>query len=112
MSMNLTLMPRDTLADIAPRFRLLGDAVRLELLNLLHVPGAMHVQLLVDATGQSQANVSKHLRRMAAVGFVARRKEGLYGFYRIADPSLAGLCLLMCSQVQRVDGETTTPMKP
>ncbi len=99
--MNSTLMPRHQLSEVAQRFRLLGDPVRLELLNFLHVHGELNVQALVEATGQSQANVSKHLRLLAEAGLVRRRKEGLYVFYRINDPSLPGLCLLVCSQLQR-----------
>lgn len=99
--MNAPLLPREVLTDVAQRFRLLGEPVRLTLLSLLHVHGEMAVNELVEATGQSQANVSKHLRLMAEEGLVQRRKEGLYAYYRIDDPSLSGLCLLVCSQLQR-----------
>ena len=75
--------------------------MRLEILNLLQVHQEMHVQQIVEETGQSHANVSKHLRLMASVGLVERRKEGIYAYYRIADPSISGLCLLVCGQLQR-----------
>ncbi|BBM68424.1 ArsR/SmtB family transcription factor [Rhodothermus marinus] len=94
-----TLIPREQLDQVARRFRLLGDPVRLEILNLLHVRGEMTVQDLVEATGQSQANVSKHLRLLREAGLVARRQEGPYAYYRINDPMLAALCVLVCSQV-------------
>ena len=95
------LVPRPLLALAAERFRLLGEPVRLELLNHLHVHGERNVQELVEATGQSHANVSKHLRHMAEVGLVERRKEGLYAYYHVADPTLSGICLLVCGQLQR-----------
>lgn len=100
-----TLIPREQLDQVARRFRLLGDPVRLEILNLLHVRGEMTVQELVAATGQSQANVSKHLRLLREAGLVARRQEGPYAYYRINDPMLAALCVLVCSQVP----EATAP---
>ena len=88
------------LKQVAERFRLLGEPVRLEMLNHLNIKGEMNVQELIDATGQQQANVSKHLKIMAKAGLVARRKEGLYVYYSIADPSISGLCLLVCGQLQ------------
>ncbi|MDX1530602.1 MAG: metalloregulator ArsR/SmtB family transcription factor [Rhodothermales bacterium] len=100
-----TLLPPSWLERAAERFRLLGEPVRLGLLNLLHTRGEMNVQELVEATGQSHANVSKHLRLMLDAGLVGRRQEGLYAYYRIADPSLSGICLLVCAQLQREAAE-------
>jgi ArsR family transcriptional regulator, arsenate/arsenite/antimonite-responsive transcriptional repressor len=97
--MSATLIPRDQLEQVARRFRLLGEPARLELLNLLHTHGELHVQALVEASGLSQANVSKHLRLLMDEGLVTRRQEGLYSFYRIDDPMLAALCLLVCGRL-------------
>ena len=94
------LLPKDMLERVAERFRLLGEPVRLEILNHLTIKGEMNVQELIEATGQQQANVSKHLKIMAKAGLVSRRKEGLYVYYTIADPSISGLCLLVCGQLQ------------
>ena len=98
------LIPRSLLESAAHRFKVLSEPVRLHILNHLHARGEMNVQELVEATGQQQANVSKHLRRMADAGLVVRRKEGLYAYYRIADPSLSGVCLLVCGRL-RQEGE-------
>lgn len=94
------LVPIEMLDQAARRFQLLSEPLRLELLNLLHVHGEMNVQDLVEATGQQQANVSKHLRLMAEAGMVVRRKAGLFAFYSIKDPSLSAMCLLVCSQLR------------
>ena len=94
------LIPRDLLRQVARRFSLLGEPVRLEILSLLHAHGEMNVQQLVEATAQSQANVSKHLGLLVKDGLVTRRKEGLYAYFRIDDPSLSGLCLLVCGQIR------------
>ena len=101
--MAFQLLPKDLLIRVAHRFKLLGEPVRLEILNLLHANGEMNVQELIEATGQQQANVSKHLKLLADEGMVSRRKEGLYVFYSISDPSLSGLCLLVCGQLQTSD---------
>lgn len=87
------------LEQAARRFQLLSEPTRLELLNLLHTHGEMTVQDLVSASGQNQANVSKHLALLAKEGMVAKRREGLFAFYHISDLSIVGLCLLMRSQL-------------
>ena len=100
-------MPQDLLRRAADRFRLLAEPVRLELLNHLHVDGELTVSDLVSRTGYNQANVSKHLLLMSAEGLLHRRKDGLHVYYSIADPTLAGLCVLVCSQVNA--SETAAP---
>jgi ArsR family transcriptional regulator len=94
------LVPPDQIDNVAHRFRLLGEPVRLQLLNLLHEHGEMTVGDLVDATGQRQANVSKHLSRMAEAGLLARRREGVYVHYAVSDPTLSALCLLVSTQLR------------
>lgn len=94
------LLPKQMIEQVAQRFKLLSEPVRLELLNQLQVNGEMAVQELVEATGQRQANVSKHLRLMADEGFVRRRKEGLYAYYSISDPTLSALCMLVCGRLR------------
>ena len=98
-----TMIPPALLEDTARRFRLLGEPVRLALLNALHVAGELPVQDLAVRTGQSQANVSKHLRLLLDERLVRRRQDGVFAYYAIADPTLAALCLLVCGQLQRVD---------
>jgi len=87
-----------SLALIAERFRVLGDPLRLHLLHLLG-DAEMSVGALVEASGASQANVSKHLQILLKAGLVQRRKEGLLAFYRIVDPSIFQLCDLVCGRL-------------
>ncbi len=103
--MMMKLVPKVLLEQAARRFKLLGEPVRLQLLNELHVNGERTVQQLVEATGYQQANVSKHLGQLAEVGVVSRRKEGLYSFYSISDPTLSALCTIVCSRI-REEAET------
>ena len=84
---------------IAARFRALSEPMRLRLLNLL-MGGEQTVGQLVEATGSSQANVSKHLSVLRAAGMIAMRKEGLSTFCLIADPIVNELCELMCSRLR------------
>ena len=94
------LLPDGMIESAARRLKVMGDPVRLELLNLLRVHGELSVQSLVDASGQRQANVSKHLGIMMREGLVKRRKEGVHAYYSLDDPSLPGICLLIGNALQ------------
>ncbi len=85
---------------IAGRFRALGEPARIRLLDRLH-EGEASVLELAAATGMSQQNVSKHLGLLQRSGCLARRKEGNFSYYRIADPTVFALCELVCSSLRR-----------
>ena len=89
---------------IAQRFRVLGDAARLRLLNEL-LQGERAVQDLAERTGLSQPTVSKQLAVLRSEGIVARRPQAQQAFYRVADESVAQLCDIVCRGVaQRLAG--------
>lgn len=88
------------LERIAGRFRMLGDPTRLAILNALR-EGELSVSAIVDATGATQANVSKHLALLHRERLVSRRKEGLNVFYTIADPELFTLCDSVCDALEK-----------
>jgi DNA-binding transcriptional ArsR family regulator len=89
----------EVLELIAERFRVLAEPARLRILNAL-MEGERSVSELVDETGLNQANVSKHLALLRSSDFVERRKEGLFAYYRIADPSVGVLCEIMCGRLE------------
>ena len=93
-----TLTPQ-VLGLIAHRFKALAEPARLQLLNCLR-EREMTVTDLVDVTGLGQANVSKHLQLLHHYGFVARRKEGLFVWYALADKSVFQLCDIMCARIE------------
>ncbi|WP_022835884.1 ArsR/SmtB family transcription factor [Salisaeta longa] len=103
------LIPDHLLPRVAQRLKIIGEPVRLELLNLLRVHGELSVQALVDASGHRQANVSKHLGIMMREGLVARRKEGVQAFYSLDDPSLPGLCVLVTNQLRQETDANVSP---
>ena len=94
----LALTP-EVLELIAQRFRALSEPARLQILQTLR-GGELSVGDLVYETELSQANVSKHLQQLYSLGFVRRRKEGLYVYYAIADQSVFRLCDVMCGQLE------------
>jgi DNA-binding transcriptional ArsR family regulator len=89
----------DMLALVAERLRALAEPARLQILNELR-GGERTVGELVEGTGLGQANVSKHLQLLLAAGFVARRKDGLYTRYRIADEDVFTICEIMCGRIE------------
>lgn len=90
----------ELLASIAERFKALAEPTRLRLLQSLRDRGAT-VSELVEETGFTQANVSKHLQILLMLGFVARRKEGLYARYTLADEDVFRLCDIICGRMER-----------
>jgi ArsR family transcriptional regulator len=93
-------MTPELLAAVAGRFKAIGEPARLQILQALR-QGESTVSELVETTGMGQANVSKHLQLLLAHGFVARRKEGLYAWYRLADEDVFRLCDIMCGSMER-----------
>lgn len=83
---------------IAGRFRILGEPIRIRILQELE-GGEKNVGELVEAIGSSQPNVSKHLRILQESGVVGRRQEGNLVYYTIADPAVIALCDTVCSSV-------------
>lgn len=92
------MMTPALLAEVAERFKALGEPVRLSLLQALR-KREMSVGELVTATGLGQANVSKHLHQLLDCGYVSRRKEGTFAYYRIASDDVFMLCDVMCSRI-------------
>jgi len=93
-------LPDDLVELIARRFRVLGEPMRIKLLDQLR-SGAASVAELQEATGASQQNVSKHLGVLLQSGLVVRRKEGNFARYEIADDSVFELCEQVCGGLQR-----------
>ena len=93
------LLPPSLIEHVAERFRTLGDATRLSILQTLRQRGELNVGEICEALDASQANVSKHLRTLAEAGIVSRRREGTAAYYRIVDPSIAKLCDVVCTRL-------------
>jgi DNA-binding transcriptional ArsR family regulator len=97
--MGRTSPSTEVLGMVAERFKALSEPARLQLLHAMQAR-ELSVNELVDETGLGQANVSKHLQVLHALGFVKRRKEGLFVFYTLADRSVLRLCDLMCVRIE------------
>jgi rhodanese-related sulfurtransferase/DNA-binding transcriptional ArsR family regulator len=79
---------KDRLYDQLARVgKALGNAHRIELLELL-AQGERTVDALAAESALSTANASQHLLGLRDAGLVESRKEGLFVYYRLADPTV------------------------
>jgi rhodanese-related sulfurtransferase len=69
----------------------LGSPHRLEFLELL-AQSERTVDSLATETGLSVANASQHLQALKQAALVDSRKQGLFVYYRLADPEVFDLC--------------------
>ena len=93
-------LPEPLIELVAQRFRVLGEPMRIKLLDQLR-EGDATVGELQHTLGASQQNVSKHLGILHAAGMVSRAKEGNQVRYSISDPSVFELCDQVCGSVRR-----------
>jgi DNA-binding transcriptional ArsR family regulator len=93
-------LPDDLIELIARRFRVLGEPMRIRLLDRLR-EGEATVGELSEALGASQQNVSKHLSVLSDSGMLGRRKDGNHVLYRIVDDGVLTLCEQVCGSVQQ-----------
>jgi DNA-binding transcriptional ArsR family regulator len=92
--------PPTALVDlVAERFRLIGEPMRIRLLDRLRA-GDASVGELAEALEASQQNISKHLAALHRAGVVGRRKSGTSVVYSIADDSIFLLCDIVCGDLQ------------
>jgi DNA-binding transcriptional ArsR family regulator len=95
-------LPAPLVDLIAERFRILGEPMRIRLLDTLRDQ---------EATGASQQNVSQHLGVLLRAGIVARRKEGNFSVYSIADEAVFSLCEEVCGGLHRQLSELDALLK-
>ncbi|HEX6246495.1 MAG TPA: metalloregulator ArsR/SmtB family transcription factor [Nocardioidaceae bacterium] len=77
-------------AGLAPVLRLLGDPLRMEIVELL-AREQMCTCHLVAETGARQSNISNHLRALREAGLVESEPAGRYTYYRLVPETLDAL---------------------
>ena len=99
-------LPNPLVELIAQRFRVIGEPMRIRLLDHLR-EGDATVGELTEALGASQQNVSKHLGVLHQAGILARTKDGTAVRYAITDETVFALCEQVCGglreQVSEMD---------
>jgi DNA-binding transcriptional ArsR family regulator len=92
-------IPLDLAEMIAGRMRVIGDANRIRILDLLR-DGELSVHQITERLGTSQQNASQHLGVLLRAGILARRKEGTSSLYSVADEGVYELCEQVCGGLQ------------
>src|SRR5208282_386336 len=82
------------LERVAGQFRMLGERMRLKILQALCVK-PLTVGEIVAATGATQSNISKHLSLLASSGVITRQKSGQFVYYGMSNPLTMKLCELV-----------------
>ena len=93
-------LPDELVEVIAERFRVIGEPMRIKLLDRLR-EGEASVGELAAALGAGQQNISRHLNVLHAAGVVSRRKQGTRVLYSIGDESVFALCETVCGSLQQ-----------
>ena len=88
----------DELELVARHFRLLGEPMRLRILQAV-CNAPLTVGDIVEATKATQANVSKHLALLADAGILKREKDGQRVYYSMKDPLVLRVCELVHQQL-------------
>ena len=93
-------LPEPLVELIAQRFRVIGEPMRIRILDALR-DGPLTVNELSVALGGTQQNVSKHVGVLAQAGVVDRERAGNHVRCSIADPSVFELCEIVCGGLRR-----------
>jgi DNA-binding transcriptional ArsR family regulator len=100
-------LPDPLVEVIAERFRVIGEPMRIKLLDRLR-DGEASVGELAEALAAGQQNVSRHLGVLHAAGVVSRRKDGTRVLYSIGDESVFALCETVCGSLHETVAELAT----
>ena len=95
-----SMLSPEALDLVASRFRILGEPMRLRLLQHL-MDGEKNVGDLVALVNTTQANVSRHLALLLQHGIVEKRREANNIYYALTDPSIFQLCNIVCGGLRK-----------
>jgi DNA-binding transcriptional ArsR family regulator len=92
-------------AVVARYFGVLSEPTRLKILHTI-CQDERSVSAIVEETGATQTNVSRHLGLMLGAGIVSRRRDGNAVYYRVADPEFVEICRSVCVRIAgRIDDQ-------
>lgn len=86
----MTTTPVPDLGERAALFALLGDPLRLRIIELL-ADGEMCTCHLIEQTGAKQTTISHHLRILRQAGAVTSQEEKRFTWYRLRSEPLDGM---------------------
>ncbi len=88
------------IGEVTEIFCAMGDKSRLRILRALLDAGEAQSQSeMLEETGLSQANISKHLACLVRAGLVTREPRGASVLYSPVLPLVSNICDLICGHV-------------
>ena len=91
--------------SVARYFSLLSEPARLRILHSI-CQQEKSVGQIVEESGMTQTNVSRHLNMMYQAGALKRRRDGAMAFYSVSDATLTEVCRTVCVRVSaELDGD-------
>ncbi|OQW87068.1 MAG: transcriptional regulator [Rhodoferax ferrireducens] len=87
-----------TFESAADMFRVMSAPMRLKIINCL-CDGEKNVSYLLTRVNTTQPNMSQHLNTLYQAGILAKRREGVQIFYRIADQRIVSICEAVCHDI-------------
>lgn len=87
-----------TFESAADLFRVMSAPMRLKIINCL-CDGEKNVSYLLTRVNTTQPNMSQHLNTLYQAGVLAKRREGVQIFYRIADQRIVSICEAVCQNI-------------
>lgn len=97
---------------IAARLRILGQPVRLRLLDLVDLKPDLTIQELASLLGTTQQNVSHHLGILFRAGVLGRRREGTHVRYFLEDQHILPLLEEAAASITRQLTELSRMVEP
>lgn len=84
-------IPETRVVAVAQRLRILGQPVRIRIIQHLAVHGETTVQSLADQLAIGQQHMSWHLGLLQRAGILTRRREGRRVWYSLPDTTAISL---------------------
>ena len=90
----------DVMFDLAAEtFRVMSAPMRLKIINCL-CNEEKNVGQLLEEIDTTQPNMSQHLNTLYKAGVLAKQRDGVQIYYRIANEQIVNLCKAVCGQVE------------
>ena len=95
------------LESVSGYFSLLAEPTRLRILHAI-CDSEKTVTEIVQDTGASQTNVSRHLNAMYRAGVLLRRREANFTLYSVGDRTVTEICRMVCIHIASREDESNT----
>ena len=90
--------PDRVFEQAAELFRVMSASMRLKIISCL-CDGEQNVTYLLSKIETTQPNMSQHLNTLFKSGVLAKRRDGVQIYYRIANEQVVNVCKAVCLQV-------------